>query len=58
MTSSFEEIEFPLDAADGALQAVCAALRDLGVTVGTGVFSVEMVVEIVNDGPVTIVMDV
>ena len=48
----------PAEQAEPLYEAVCAALRDLGVTVGTGVFSAEMVVEIVNDGPVTIVMDV
>jgi D-aminoacyl-tRNA deacylase len=34
------------------------ALRDLGVPVQTGVFGARMVVGIVNDGPVTIVLDV
>lgn len=34
------------------------ALRDLGVHVETGVFGARMKVEIVNDGPVTIVLDV
>jgi len=34
-----------------------AALRDLGVTVETGVFGASMQVELVNDGPVTIVID-
>jgi D-tyrosyl-tRNA(Tyr) deacylase len=34
------------------------ALRDLGVRVETGVFGAKMQVELVNDGPVTIVMDV
>ena len=33
------------------------ALRDLGVTVETGVFGARMAVELVNDGPVTIVLD-
>jgi D-tyrosyl-tRNA(Tyr) deacylase len=35
----------------------CAALRDLGVPVESGVFGARMAVEIVNDGPVTIVLD-
>jgi D-aminoacyl-tRNA deacylase len=35
----------------------CAALRALGVTVETGVFGATMAVELVNDGPVTIVVD-
>ncbi|MFL5937004.1 MAG: D-aminoacyl-tRNA deacylase [Gaiellaceae bacterium] len=34
-----------------------AALRDLGVPVETGVFGARMQVELVNDGPVTIVLD-
>ena len=35
----------------------CDALRALGVTVQTGVFGAQMQVELVNDGPVTIVLD-
>ncbi len=33
------------------------ALRDLGITVETGRFGARMQVELVNDGPVTIVLD-
>jgi D-tyrosyl-tRNA(Tyr) deacylase len=33
------------------------ALRELGVEVATGVFGARMQVELVNDGPVTIVLD-
>ena len=33
------------------------ALRELGVAVETGVFGARMVVELVNEGPVTIVVD-
>ncbi len=36
----------------------CVALRDLGVPVQTGVFGARMELELVNDGPVTIVVDV
>ena len=36
----------------------CDALRSEGVRVGTGVFGARMEVELVNDGPVTIVLDV
>lgn len=32
-------------------------LRDQGVTVGTGIFGADMEVEIINDGPVTILLD-
>jgi D-tyrosyl-tRNA(Tyr) deacylase len=35
----------------------CRALRELGVHVDTGVFGARMSVEIVNDGPVTIILD-
>jgi len=35
----------------------CTALRDLGVAVETGVFGAHMAVELVNDGPVTIVLE-
>ena len=36
----------------------CAALREVGVPVQTGVFGARMSVELVNDGPVTIILDV
>jgi D-tyrosyl-tRNA(Tyr) deacylase len=36
----------------------CETLRELGVPVQTGVFGARMEVELVNDGPVTIVVDV
>ncbi|HEY9456535.1 MAG TPA: D-aminoacyl-tRNA deacylase [Gaiella sp.] len=36
----------------------CEALRELGVPVETGVFGAYMEVDLVNDGPVTIVLDV
>jgi D-aminoacyl-tRNA deacylase len=35
----------------------CQTLRDLGIHVETGVFGARMAVEIVNDGPVTIILD-
>jgi D-tyrosyl-tRNA(Tyr) deacylase len=35
----------------------CEALRRLGVTVATGVFQAMMSVELVNEGPVTILLD-
>jgi D-tyrosyl-tRNA(Tyr) deacylase len=35
----------------------CDALRSLGVPVATGVFGASMQVELVNDGPVTILVD-
>ena len=42
----------------GLVDAVVAALRELGVRVATGVFGADMAVELVNDGPVTLVLDV
>jgi D-tyrosyl-tRNA(Tyr) deacylase len=38
-------------------EGFCAVLRDLGVQVETGVFGAGMLVELVNDGPVTITLD-
>jgi D-aminoacyl-tRNA deacylase len=35
----------------------CAALRGLGVQVHTGIFQATMSVELVNEGPVTILLD-
>jgi D-tyrosyl-tRNA(Tyr) deacylase len=35
----------------------CEALRKLGVNVATGIFQTTMSVELVNEGPVTIILD-
>ena len=35
----------------------CAAMRGLGITVATGIFQAMMSVELVNEGPVTILLD-
>jgi D-aminoacyl-tRNA deacylase len=43
--------------AEPLFEAFCAELRDLGVPVATGVFGARMEVELVNDGPVTIVLE-
>ena len=43
--------------AEPLFERFCAALRDEGVSVETGVFGARMAVELVNDGPVTIVVD-
>jgi D-tyrosyl-tRNA(Tyr) deacylase len=48
----------PGPVAEPLVEAVCAALRDRGVQVETGVFGADMAVELVNDGPVTLVLDV
>lgn len=43
--------------ADRLYSAFCAALRDAGVDTAAGVFRAHMEVELVNDGPVTILLD-
>ena len=53
---SFTKAAPPEDAAR-LYERFCAALRDLGLTVEQGVFGARMEVELVNDGPVTIVLD-
>jgi D-tyrosyl-tRNA(Tyr) deacylase len=45
------------DVAEPLYERFAAALRDLGVPVETGVFGARMQVELVNDGPVTIVLE-
>jgi D-tyrosyl-tRNA(Tyr) deacylase len=47
----------PPDAAKKLYEEFCAAMRKLGVTVGTGIFQAMMSVELVNEGPVTILLD-
>ena len=46
----------PPAAAEPIYEGFCAALRDEGVQVETGVFGARMAVALVNDGPVTIVL--
>jgi D-tyrosyl-tRNA(Tyr) deacylase len=53
---SFTEAAAP-EEAERLYEAFAAALRDLGVGVETGVFGARMAVELVNDGPVTVVID-
>ena len=48
----------PPEQADGLYERFCGELRALGVRVETGVFGARMELDIVNDGPVTIVLDV
>ena len=43
--------------AAGAVEAFAAALEGLGIATGRGVFGAHMVVELVNDGPVTMLLD-
>ena len=45
------------EVAEPLYERFCAALRTLGVTVETGVFGAHMEVELVNAGPVTIILD-
>ena len=48
----------PPDEANRLYEYFCSMLRENGISrVETGVFAADMKVEIVNDGPVTIVMD-
>jgi D-tyrosyl-tRNA(Tyr) deacylase len=47
----------PPEQAEALYEASCAALREQGVEVATGRFGARMAVELVNDGPVTIVLD-
>ena len=45
------------EAAEPLYETFCTALRELGVPVETGVFGARMAVELVNNGPVTIVLE-
>jgi D-tyrosyl-tRNA(Tyr) deacylase len=45
------------ETAKALYEEFCTALRGLGVNVGTGVFQATMSVELVNEGPVTILLD-
>lgn len=45
------------DAADALYEKFIACLRELGMAVKTGVFQTHMEVSLVNDGPVTLILD-
>jgi len=47
----------PPDAGRTGYEEFVAELRNRGVTVATGIFQAHMSVELVNDGPVTILLD-
>jgi len=47
----------PPELAKSLYEEFCEALRKLGVTVATGIFQAMMSVELVNEGPVTILID-
>ena len=54
---SFSDAARP-EVAEPLYERFCEALRGLGVPVETGVFGARMAVELVNDGPVTLILDV
>jgi D-aminoacyl-tRNA deacylase len=47
----------PPDAANAMIERFASALAELGVRVQTGVFRAHMEVELVNDGPVTLLLE-
>jgi D-aminoacyl-tRNA deacylase len=47
----------PPEQAKALYAAFCEALRGLGVSVATGIFQAMMSVELVNEGPVTVLLD-
>jgi D-aminoacyl-tRNA deacylase len=47
----------PPEHAEPLYERFCAQLRELGISVATGVFGARMAIANVNDGPVTIVFD-
>ena len=54
---SFVAAATPDDAAR-LIDDLVAELRSLGATVATGVFGADMAVELINDGPVTLMLEV
>jgi len=54
---SFAQAAPPAEA-EALYERFCAELRAFGLAVETGVFGAKMELELVNDGPVTIVLDV
>ncbi|MGB2637032.1 MAG: D-aminoacyl-tRNA deacylase [Candidatus Acidiferrum sp.] len=47
----------PPEQAKKLYEEFCDALRKLGITIATGIFQAMMSVELVNEGPVTILVD-
>jgi D-tyrosyl-tRNA(Tyr) deacylase len=47
----------PPDEAEPVYERFCQELEALGVPVGRGIFGAKMELELVNDGPVTIILD-
>ena len=48
----------PPEEAEALYESFCAALRDSSLQIETGVFGARMQVEITNDGPVTVILEV
>ncbi|MCZ7417449.1 MULTISPECIES: D-aminoacyl-tRNA deacylase [unclassified Streptomyces] len=48
----------PGPVAEPLVDEVCAALRELGATVAEGSFGADMKVELLNDGPFTVLLEV
>jgi D-tyrosyl-tRNA(Tyr) deacylase len=48
----------PSGASEPLYEAFCAELRDRGARVETGIFGADMQVALVNDGPVTMILEV
>ena len=47
----------PGEVSEPLYRAVCAGLEELGTRVQTGSFGADMAVELVNDGPVTMILE-
>jgi D-tyrosyl-tRNA(Tyr) deacylase len=54
---SFTDAALP-DVAAPLVDAFASTIREMGVRVDQGVFGAHMEVDLVNDGPVTIILDV
>jgi len=53
---SFQQAAEPA-LANSLYEAYVASLRDMGLKVETGIFQSDMAVEIINDGPVTLILE-
>ena len=56
MSPGFTRAEAP-DKANALYELTCEEMRKVGVRVENGVFRTHMMVHLVNDGPVTILLD-
>ena len=48
----------PRPVAEPLVESVVARLRDRGATVSTGIFGADMRVSLVNDGPITMILEI